>query len=176
MTRHCRANLSSKHWTTKRHNKTAEPKADQYPTSHFSSFNYCGIFSLARDHNRSPRPGSHTFPQSCRWNNSSAGMLKRRKQSQYHVHGSRKRKDLLASVVIIREHNEQNQGKCHLCALIEQKPVEPMVMIRVHNEENQEKCHLYPDTKQKNRTTNGTKGCDQRTQWTKPRKMSSLSW
>ena len=40
-------------------------------------------------------------------------------------------------------------------------------MIRELSGQNEGKCHLCPDTKQNNRTANGTSGCDQRTQRTK---------
>ena len=44
---------------------------------------------------------------------------------------------------------------------IKEQSMVPMVIIREHNEENQAMCHLYAHTE--NRTANGTNGYDQRT-------------
>ena len=42
------SNDSAKHQTLKQHNKTAQPKADKYPTSHFSQFNcYLSVVFVA---------------------------------------------------------------------------------------------------------------------------------
>ena len=90
-----------------------------------------------------------------------------------------KREQPMGPMVIIREHNRENRGKCHLYALTEQRPMEPMVMIREHTEEEEEeeeeeegKCHLYAHRDK--RTVNGTNGYYQRTQRRKPSNVSSL--
>ena len=53
--------------------------------------------------------------------------------------------------------------------------MKPMLIIRESNEENQGKCHLHADTKQKNRTANGTNGYEkQKKKRKEKRKVSSL--
>ena len=37
----CSCQHFSKHWISKQHNKTAQPKADKYPTENSSSFRRC---------------------------------------------------------------------------------------------------------------------------------------
>ena len=54
-----------------------------------------------------------------------------------------------------------------------EQPMEPMVIIREHAEENQGQCRLHADTKQKNRTANGTSGYEKEKKKDK-RKVSSL--
>ena len=41
-----------KHWTPKQHNETAQPKADKYPTSHFSLFNRFFFSLQKRDYDK----------------------------------------------------------------------------------------------------------------------------
>ena len=70
--------------------------------------------------------------------------------------------------------HRRKPGKFHLCALTEQTPMKPMVIIRQHNEENQGKCHLHADTKQKNRTANGTNGYEKQKKKRKEESVISM--
>ena len=50
---------SPKNWTPKQHNKTAQPKADKYPTYHYSPFNFCLSLVLYLEKWAYPDKNSH---------------------------------------------------------------------------------------------------------------------